>query len=275
MSYKHFVLDTSEDWDTYWTQTTIQEEIAKTNTDGLLPIFKKYLSKDHLNLEAGCGLGKWVIILKRLGYQIIGLDNYTKGLQILKKHDPKLILHSSDVQHLALQNNSIDAYISLGVVEHFEVGPQQALREAFRVTKPGGLALIEVPFDSPLRQLVRRVHQLRVILKTPFRILLETFQLREPRKPLHLIFYEYRYTREELHDFCRQAGFTVDAMLPKDDLARERSIMLWSDFVSLRHPDNQLFHLNYLGQIVKSVLSIISPFSFPALIVAICHKPKS
>lgn len=272
MSYKQYVPDTSEDWDTYWSQTSIDKELSIVKTDGLQPIFKKYLKKDGINVEAGCGLGKWVIDLKQKGYRIIGLDTYVKGLLTLKKYDKQLELVGSDVAKMSYKDNTIDAYISLGVVEHFEEGPQVPLAEAYRAVKPGGIALIEVPFDSPVRQLDRFLFNLKVLLKSPVRILVEQLGIRPKRTQPKKIFYEYRYTVDELKSFCEQAGFELIEMLPKDDMAEDRSIMLWSDFPRLRHTDGNIFHLNSTGVMVKKILDTISSFSYPALIVAVCKK---
>jgi len=274
MSFKQRVPDTSEDWDTYWNQTSIKRELSIVKTDGLNPIFEKYLKKEAINIEAGCGLGKWVIALKNKGYKIIGLDTYAKGLIKLKAHDKTLKLLTGDVLSLPLESNSIDSYISLGVVEHFEEGPQVPLREAYRSLKPGGIAFIEVPFDSPLRQINRNLFSLKVTLKSPVRIFLETLGLRQKRQQVSMRFYEYRYTQSELKKFVKQAGFKLIELLPKDDLASDKSISLWLDYPRLRHKNKKIFQLSQQGKIIKAILHLISPFSYPALIVAVCTKPS-
>lgn len=273
MSFKQFVPDTSQDWDTYWNQTSIDRELDIVKTDGLNPIFKRYLKKSGTNLEAGCGLGKWVLSLHNQGYYVIGLDTYVKGLKKLGRHNPVLALMAGDVENLGLANDSLDSYISLGVVEHFESGPHQALAEAFRTLKPGGIAFIEVPFDSPLRQLTRIWRWLLVTLKTPARILVETLNLRSPRPHITFKFYEYRYTVHELKSFVNQTGFDLIEVLPKDDLAPDKSIMLWSDYPKLRNSDGSIFHLNPFGRTVKTILDILGGFTYSALIVAVCKKP--
>lgn len=272
MAYKQYVPDTSEDWDTYWSQTSIEKELQIVKTDGLQPIFEKYLKKKAINVEAGCGLGKWVIDLQTKGYQILGLDTYVKGLVTLKDYNPDLELIGSDVAKLGFKNNSIDAYISLGVVEHFEEGPQVPLKEAYRTVKPGGIALIEVPYDSPLRIISRFLFKTKVMVKTPVRIVVETFGIRSKRTLPKRKFYEYRYTKHELSHFAHEAGFVVEEMLAKDDLDEHRSIMLWSDFPFLRHSDGELFHLNQIGVLIKKILETVSPFTYSALIVAVCRK---
>lgn len=273
MSYKQYVPDTSEDWDTYWSQRSIDEELQIVKTDGLHPIFSKYVDKSGINIEAGCGLGKWVINLNNSGYCIFGLDTYHKGLKKLKTYNQELNLQTGDVNHLPLKTNSIDSYISLGVIEHFEQGPRQALKEAFRVVKPGAVAIIEVPFDSPLRIISRYLFRLKVLIKSPARLIFETLRLKKPRTKTTMKFYEYRYTKSELSKFITDTGFQLIEILPKDDLDPQRSIMLWSDFLGLRHKNGKLFQLNWLGQFTKLLLNTISPFTYSALIVAICRKP--
>lgn len=50
-----------------------------------------------------------------------------------------------DIHNLPFPDNSIDAIICIAVLEHVEE-PQQAVREIYRVLKPGGYAYIYAPF---------------------------------------------------------------------------------------------------------------------------------
>lgn len=50
-----------------------------------------------------------------------------------------------DVHALPFADNSVDAIICLAVLEHVEE-PQQAMREIYRVLKPGGYCLLYAPF---------------------------------------------------------------------------------------------------------------------------------
>lgn len=49
--------------------------------------------------------------------------------------------------HLTFPSDDFDLVICLHVLEHIE-NDAQALRELFRVTKPGGLAVLDVPMDD-------------------------------------------------------------------------------------------------------------------------------
>lgn len=75
------------------------------------------------------------------------LDAYLPNVKyiILDKvadYNPDLV---GDIHHLTLPDNSVDAMLCINLLEHVEE-PQQAVREAYRVLKPGGYLYIEVPF---------------------------------------------------------------------------------------------------------------------------------
>lgn len=50
-----------------------------------------------------------------------------------------------DIHKLPLEDNSVDAIICFAVLEHVEE-PQKAVKEIYRVLKPGGFCMIYVPF---------------------------------------------------------------------------------------------------------------------------------
>jgi ubiquinone/menaquinone biosynthesis C-methylase UbiE len=65
-------------------------------------------------------------------------------------------LPMGDILDIHYPDSSFDAYVSMGVIEHFEEGPGQALLEAHRVLKPDGLIFVSVPTVNTLRKVVRR-----------------------------------------------------------------------------------------------------------------------
>ncbi|MCH7952002.1 methyltransferase domain-containing protein [Patescibacteria group bacterium] len=272
MSFKQFIPEIQEEWDAYWKKTSVEDELGLIKTDGLRPIFAKLLTKKGKILEAGCGLGKWIITLSRQGYNIQGVDTNQYALKKLKKHFPDAKAKIADVQDLPFPDETFDAYLSLGVVEHFEEGPEKALREAYRVLKKGGVAFIEVPFDSPLRKLARAWTRTVPVIKTPARVLLELLGVRKKKEKIKMRFYEYRYTRQELESFVKKAGFKKIKIYPKDDLSDQRSIALWLDYQKLQKSEGKMFELNKRGSLVKRMLEAISPLTYCALIVAVARK---
>jgi SAM-dependent methyltransferase len=94
---------------------------------------------------------------------------------------------AADVLRLPLADNSVSAYLSMGVVEHFEEGPGQALREAARVLKAGGVALVSVPFFNARRHAIPIVD-------------------RSQAKASGLSFHQYFFAREDLDQELSGAG---------------------------------------------------------------------
>lgn len=75
------------------------------------------------------------------------LKDYIKQVdyKILDKvadYNPDIV---GDIHQMPLTDNSVDAIICIAVLEHVEE-PQQAIREIYRVLKPGGYCFIHVPF---------------------------------------------------------------------------------------------------------------------------------
>ena len=109
----------------------------------------QYLPKGRI-LEAGCGDGKYVFYLEKLGYEVYGVDFVE---EVIAKN--KIISEESgvgnssrfkvmDICKLEFPDNYFDGYLSMGVIEHFQ-DPTIPLIDAYRVLKKGGIAFITVP----------------------------------------------------------------------------------------------------------------------------------
>ncbi len=72
---------------------------------------------------------------------LITKDNY-KIIDKVADYHPDMV---GDIHSLPLPDNSVDAIICMAVLEHVEE-PQKAVREMYRVLKPGGYCYIYVPF---------------------------------------------------------------------------------------------------------------------------------
>jgi len=249
MSFKYFIPKPkieSRPWQGYWSKKDIQKEVCFCEKDELWKIIKKFVRLDDKIIEAGCGLGRWVIFLSKKGYNILGVDNFKGAIERAKQFDNLLRLKIADVRKLPFKNEEFDVYLSFGVVEHFEKGPIDALKEAKRVLKKGGVIILETPHDNFLRRVKRLVGLL--------------LRIRKRKKPMpKLQFYEYRFKTNELKKFLQDLNFKILAAYSKDLLLNNESIGLWSDFLFLRLKNNQPFKLNCFGMLVKKVLA---PFKF-------------
>ena len=124
-----------------WNARRIEEEVAACPRRRIAGYFIEYLPKGEPILEAGCGLGAWVIFLGDLGYDIAGIDHDARVIGRLKEWRPSLNVSAGDIRELPFGTESIGAVISLGVMEHFEEGCDEAMRETWRVLRPGGALL--------------------------------------------------------------------------------------------------------------------------------------
>jgi SAM-dependent methyltransferase len=253
------IRDAAQQQNHLWDNHMIVDEVAACPGRNIVGYFLRYLPKDEPILEAGCGLGAWVIYLGQRGYRIAGVDNNRKVINSLKQWDPDLNVISGDIEHLPYDNDSLGAYISLGVVEHFEEGPEKPLQEAFRVLKPGGMIFLTVPANNLFRQLI--AHPLR-------RLFLLYHALNGRRKH----FAEYRYSPAEVRQMIAKAGFLIQETGNDDFISKTRSMTLWSEFPFLRGKGP--YGLNIIGKSFAWIINSISRKILSAGVLVIAQKGK-
>jgi len=278
-------------WDGMWTARTIEQELQACDLEtSARESFLAYIPQKGRIIDGGCGFGKWVIYLKRLGYDIVGIDNNELAISELKEYDSSLQVELGDILDIHYPDSSFDAYISMGVIEHFEEGPVQALKEAHRVLKPEGLIFISVPTVNTMRKFARRPIRFLVnVLPMSFialranwskskrtalfkaagtiagilpesivRILARAF-LGQKQRYYH--FLEYRYSRKEVENFLKQSGFYVIETVPHDLYgAQGHAAGLMADFPFLSAPNEANFRLNFVGKTISRTLNRISPW---------------
>jgi ubiquinone/menaquinone biosynthesis C-methylase UbiE len=188
-------------WERLWTGEAFEDAFRFCSDDPLRPLFEKHLQPGMVMLEGGCGLGQYVAYLTRNGVHAIGLDFETSVLARLRQRRLSLSLCAGDVSSLPLKEASIDVYFSGGVVEHFEDGPESALREARRVLKPGGKLLVSVPYLSPVRKVVSH-------LKSRDRAFVSE-TAKDYRDSGARQFFQYAFSRKEFEERLDRAGFRV------------------------------------------------------------------
>ena len=101
-------------------------------------------------LEVACGRGGFVRHLAGAGAHVTGCDFSAAALHATRLklcndgQPPPVTLVQGDAQSLPFADNSFDILISCETIEHLpEV--QSALREMFRVTRPGGKLFLTTP----------------------------------------------------------------------------------------------------------------------------------
>ena len=144
----------TKDLDKIWTKTwkglRMIDSISAIKKDENMRWKLKYAPSHGKFLEAGCGVGQYVLYFKKLGFDIRGIDISKETIGKSSKDALELgfgsdLFEMGDLRKLPYESNSLSYYLSMGVVEHFKEGPMDALTEAYRVLKPGGVAYIATP----------------------------------------------------------------------------------------------------------------------------------
>jgi SAM-dependent methyltransferase len=140
-------------WDEQWERIVPEGFYAYAEREGLgwfEEAFSCHLSKTGRILEAGCGLGQYVLALRTRGYETEGMDWAQETITAIKGRFPDLPV--GDATAIEAPDNTYQGYISLGVVEHRYDGPEPFLREALRVLAAGGIIIITVSYLNALRR---------------------------------------------------------------------------------------------------------------------------
>jgi SAM-dependent methyltransferase len=191
-----------EVWTESWEKYSIESLIQKWDFWGLRQWILKYTPRYGKSLEAGCGLGRNNFYLECLGINIDGLDFSGETIAQLNSWKQKNGFHSNfihgNIKTLPFPDSSLSGYLSFGVIEHFIEGPHEALAEAYRVLRPGGIAVISTPGIS----FNTYYHDLKKKIKTGIKKLL---LIKSPQPK----FFQYYYNPDKLKRFIENTGLYV------------------------------------------------------------------
>jgi SAM-dependent methyltransferase len=109
-------------------------------------------------LDVGCSGSYLSLLLCGLGFQVQGIDVREYAITNRIKF-PNFRFSKEDIRRTAFGDDSFDAVICVSTVEHIGLsgrygmdedieGDRKALQEMKRITKPGGIIVITVPFGK-------------------------------------------------------------------------------------------------------------------------------
>lgn len=189
-------------WDEFWDGLSPASEIQMWDFYGGRPWILKHTPRYGKVLEAGCGLGRYVFYLSQMGIDIEGIDFHEPTVRATRQWGQKEglqpTIHVGDVTRLPYDTESLSGYLSFGVIEHFQEGPSEALAEAFRVLRPGGIAIISTPSLSFAQAYFRLLRRAKDIVKRIIDL---------PIIPIK--FFQYWYTPNQLFSFVEASGLKV------------------------------------------------------------------
>jgi len=165
-----------------WYLTPIGSYVDATEKE---QVFSLWHTKQGLVLDLGCGTGNYTAVLNKQGIKVIGLD---KSLSMLKLAQKKLF-HTpfvrSDATYLPFKDETFAGVMSITLFEFLSY-PEKAIREIYRVLKPGGEVLIGTMNMFSLWFCCKRLKS--IFVETAYR-------------------YAHFYTPRGLKSLLRQEGF--------------------------------------------------------------------
>jgi SAM-dependent methyltransferase len=94
-------------------------------------------------LDVGCGSGSVLLAAARHGARVFGLDAAASMIAVARDRLPDADLHVGDMETMPFENETFDVVTAFNAVQ-FAAGPQAAVHEMVRVTRPGGRVAIGV-----------------------------------------------------------------------------------------------------------------------------------
>ncbi|EKD55935.1 MAG: methyltransferase type 11 [uncultured bacterium] len=100
-------------------------------------------------IDSGCGTGRFLIPLNKIGYDISGIDYTQRHVDLLNHQYPNIKVEQGDWTNLSnVATNSFNEYICMGrnILHEYQTHRQHKLfSEANRVLKKGGKLIFDIP----------------------------------------------------------------------------------------------------------------------------------
>ncbi|MFZ5518609.1 MAG: methyltransferase domain-containing protein [Candidatus Zhuqueibacterota bacterium] len=151
---------TREHWEKFWREKEQIEDVY-SNEERIYHNIKPFTPiKNKRILEVGAGSARDSFQFAHDQAMVYVLDYSPQALAIVRKLNAqspaKLNLIQSDAFHIPVPDNTFDIVFHQGLLEHFR-DPRPLIQENFRVLKPGGLLLIDVPQRYHVYTLIKHI----------------------------------------------------------------------------------------------------------------------
>ena len=247
----------------YWKDSDFKDHLQLTEIQTSFRYLINNFSPPLNILEAGCGLGRWVIPLAKKGFSVTGIEIQQTAVEIINEHCslPNVDIIQGDIFDMPFNDEKYDMVISLGVLEHFEDFhlQQKAFQEHLRVLKHDGIMFITVPYLSFIR----------LLFHLPFTKLV-SFVRKLKKKEEY--FSEFRYSKKEFIKIIKLNNLEIIDVVYDDLLPPFNFGLMDYPVKKIFKSKNGQFKLNRLGTIVFRFLWNIHPKLVSGGIGFVCRK---
>lgn len=252
-------MDTKKAWEENWKPFEVEElmEIfTYPRVKKQLDLYLKYFSKNDKILEGGCGLGPYLIYLRKQGYNVVGVDYNEEPLKKIRQYDSSVPVSVMDVKKLSFPDGTFDGYLSLGVIEHFIEGPEGAIKEAYRVLKDNGTFIVQVP-----------VMNIFLALTSPIELIKRNKLVRKLIGKKDKVYYwQCYFKKNHLKKILEDHGFSVAEIVPMD---HEHSVI---SFCRVFRDTKSYDGANSAGLVLSRFCEKFFPWFTAANMVLVCKK---
>lgn len=221
------------------------------------PLLESHLKKDGHYLDAGCGVGGWVLFLHEEGYNVEGVDEAARVLRAMTEYSRDLKVKQGKLTALPYADGSFNGVLAVGSLDHEEDDLDAAVKEMRRVLQPNGLLFLEVPLLNGLRRWKY------VPLKRLEALVRRAMGHRE-------VFAGYLFDRPAIQELLQKHGFSVHEVRPHDLQKSGEHYGLYVDWKWLR--GSRPYELNVLGKLAKALWGSLSPWIASTGVVVVARK---
>jgi ubiquinone/menaquinone biosynthesis C-methylase UbiE len=165
---------TVEDWARFYSDPrpiTLNSQNLISRRRFALEMLEAKVSPGANILDIGCGTGHLAGELMQRGYTAWGVDLSEGMVEYARQHYNPDRFRVGDIERIPFPDNTFDAVMCLGVMEYLEKD-ELALREMWRVLKPGGRAVITTPnILCPFFHMDMAFQKVRVVARPLVRLL--------------------------------------------------------------------------------------------------------
>ncbi len=131
------------------TEVTIGNWENTKSFNQVLKIIDKYYPDGGYLLDLGCGLGLFTEKANKEKWNLVGLDLSDKAIQFASSRNKNISFICGDIfDSNLISDNSFDVVTALSFLEH-QTDPMKTLKRIYQILKPGGRAILRVPYIMP------------------------------------------------------------------------------------------------------------------------------